>query len=365
MQSTSDTNNKVSVKQLIIVIIVMTISPAVRFLPAYAAKNAAEAGWITPWAAIPPIIATIYFIHNIFKNYQSKSTCQIIKDILGKYIGTAALLVHFAWILLLTSFYLRFSAERLVSSIYPNIDINYFIVITIIVISYILRSGETSVARMGEILLPILLIVIAFIMLLLIPKIRADALLPISFSDTLPILKGSVGTLSIFSYMFIVFFFSENIVGKQNIKKLFIKGTFVLQVMIFMVLFTSFGILGSSVIIRAPIPFLVTVKQISIADTIENFESVAVATWMLSDAVLISTMFFALLNLAKGTFKLSNTKSFINIVAVLLFLLSNSIAKNRLELDIYAITAMVGINIALGFGTPVLLFVVGKLRHKI
>lgn len=365
MQSTMDSNNKVSVKQLIIVIVVMIISPTVRFLPAYAAKHAAEAGWVTPWAAMPPVIVTIYFIHGIFKKYQDKNAAEVVKDILGKYVGTAALIVHFIWLLLLCSFFIRFSAERLVSSIYPNVDINLFIIITIMVISYIIRSGETSIARMGEILLPILLIVIAFIMLLLLPNIRADALLPISFSDTIPIIKGSFGTLSVFGYLFVIFFFSENIVGKQNTKKLFIKGTIVLQIMIFMVLFTAFGILGSSVIVRAPIPFLVTVKQISIADTIENFESVVVATWMLSDALLISTFFIILLNIAKGIFKLSDTKNFINIFAILLYLLANGIAKSRLELDIFAITVLISINIVIGYGTPALLFIVGKLRHKI
>lgn len=365
MQSTSVSNNKVSVKQLIIVIVVMTISPTVRFLPAYAAKFANEAGWVTPWAALPPVIVTVYFIHNIFSKYQNKSTSEIIKDILGKYVGTAALIVHFIWILLLTGFYVRFSTERLVSSIYPNIDINYFTVITLVVISYIIRSGETSIARMGEILFPILFIVIGFIMLLLLPQIRADALLPISFSDAIPIIKGSAGTLSVFGYLFVIFFFSENITGKEKTRKLFLKGTAALQIMLFMVLFTSFGILGSSVIIRTPIPFLVTVKQISIADTIENIESIVVATWILSDSLLISTLFILLLNITKGIFKLSDTKNFINIFAVLIFLISNGISKNRLELDILAITGITLMNIIIGYSTPALLFIVGKLRHKI
>lgn len=365
MQSTTDTSNKISVKQLIIVLVVMSISPAERFLPVYAARNAAEAGWITPIAALPPILLTIYFMQKIFNKYKNKSTAEIIKDILGKYIGTIALSIHFFWILYIIGFYIRHHAERLVSSIYPNIDINIFIVVTTIIIAYILRFGETAIARMGEILFPILFILITFIMLLLLSNIRLDALLPIAFSDAIPIIRGSVGTLSVFCFIFVMFFFGDDIVGKQNTMKLFTKGSVVLLIMISMILFTTFGILGPSVTSRAPIPFLITVKQISIADTIENVESVVVATWVLSDTLLISTLGLILLHIAKGIFKLTDTKNFINIIGVFIFILANGIAKSRLELDSVASMINPYINAAIGFGTPVLLFIVGKLRRKI
>lgn len=365
MQPTQKINDKVSVKQLIMVIVVMSISPAVRFLPSFTAKAAEEAGWISPLAAMPPIYLTVYFIHKIFSKAENKSAFEMVKDILGNYIGTAALIIHLIWVLFLTAYYVRFNGERLVSSIYPNVDLNFFIIMTLVVVSIVIRSGPTVIARMGEILFPILLIIFFFVMGLLLPYIRVDTLLPISFKDAVPILKASTGTLSAYAYLFVIFLFSDNIIGKKKTLKLFGKGTIVMMSIIMLLLLTTYGMLGSSVAARAPIPFLITVKQISILDTIENIESVVVAQWMLADAILISTMTIIALNISKNLFKLSDTRNLINIFFVFIFLLSNVLARHRLEIDTLARTVVTVTNIVIGFGTPALLFFVGKLRGRI
>ncbi|MGB7605118.1 MAG: GerAB/ArcD/ProY family transporter [Lutisporaceae bacterium] len=365
MQSNQNVKNKVSVKQLIMIFVVMNISPAVRFLPVFAAKSANEAGWISPIAAMPPVCLLIYLLHKIFNKYKEQNTSEVIKDILGKYIGTALLTVHFFWFFFLTSFFARYNAERLVSSIYTNVNLNFFIIISLIVISYILRSGATAIARMGEILFPIIFIILAFLLALLLPRIRIDTIFPISFNDTMPIIKASVGSLSLYASLFSLFLFSDNIVGKENIGKLYFKGSLVLLIIFIALLLCSFGILGSSVVARSPIPFLSVVKQISIFDTIENIESIVIAEWMLTDALLIATMSILTLNIAKNLFKLSDTRNNINIMFVLAFIAANSFYKNRLELDLFAFSIVAPFSALFGFGTPVLLFIVGKLRKKL
>lgn len=365
MQSNQNVKNKVTVKQLILIITVMIISPAVRFLPVYTAKSANEAGWLSPIAALPLVGILIYILHSIFNKYKEQSTFEIIKDIMGKYVSTILLAVYLFWLFFLISFYIRYNAERLVSSIYTNVDLNFFIITSLIVVSYILRSGAAAIARMGEILFPIIFIILTFLIALLLPHIRVDAILPISFNDIFPIIKSSISSLSLFTFLFYIFLFSDNIVGRKTISRLFSEGVLIISITFLLLMLCTFGMLGSTITARSPIPFLSIVKQISILDTIENIESIVIAVWMLTDALLIATVSILTLNIAKNLFKLKDEKNIINIMFVLVFIAANSFYKNRLDLDLFAFKFATPFNVILGFGSPILLFIIGKLRGKL
>jgi spore germination protein KB len=365
MQQAQRPKNKVSMRQLVMVYIITGFSPAIRFLPAFTATVAKEAGWVSPVAAIIPIAITIFFLHKVFSKTKDKSTFDVINSILGKYAGNFIIFIHLVWVLFLLGYYTRLHGERIASTVFPNINITFFIVITLAITSFILRSGATAIARMGEFITPILLLLFIFISIFLLPKVRADALLPVYFNDTIPLIKASVGTLSLFSYIVIILMFSTDITGKENTAKIMFKAGFVYFVMLVLLLVMSIGLLGSSITAKASSPFLIIVKQISILDTIENIESLVIAMWLLSDAMIIVTMALVALNIMKYLFKLSEQRNLINILLVFTYIFSLGIASNRIEMASFASSIIIYFNTYVGYGTPALLYIVGKIRKRI
>lgn len=361
----SKTKNPVSIRQLIMLFTFIIYSPMVRFLPGYAAEHAQEAAWVSPWFAVIPMIALIFLMHTILNKSNGKSIPEFIVDILGKYFGKLALFVHLLWVTFLFSFYLRISGERMVSTIYPNVNITFFLIATLVVVSVIVRSGATTIARMGEIQLPILLIMFLFTCMFLFPKIRADAILPVYFNDIGNIFRASVGSVSASCYLFLLLLFSDHIVGKKNLKKSFVKGVLLISCLSVILLLVTIGTLGSSVTTRATIPFLLSSKQVSVLDTIENIESIVIATWLLTDTLLLSFLAIVFLNISKHLFMLLEPNRLINILFVFLFIFSLGIASNRMELVLLSKHVMDKINLTIGYGTPILLFAVGKLRRKL
>jgi spore germination protein KB len=365
MQQAQKTKDKVSMRQLGMIYIITGFSPAIRFLPAFTAKVAKEAGWVSPIAAIIPIVLTVFCLHKVFSKTKDRNSFDIINSILGKYVGNFIIILHLIWVLFLLGYYVRLHGERLASTLFPNINITLFIVVILIITSFILRSGATAIARMGEFITPILLLLFTFTAVFLLPKTRPDALLPVYFNDSIPLIKASIGTLSLFSYAMILFMFSNSIVGKENIAKSMLKAGLVYFIMLIVLLIMSIGILGSSVTARASNPFLIIVKQISILDTIENIESLVIAMWLLSDAMMIVTLALVSLNIMKYLFKLSDQRNLINILFVLIYIFSLGIASNRLEMDLFASTILIYFNTIIGYGTPALLYVIGIARKKV
>ncbi len=352
--------DKISVKQLLFVFTVIVSSPATRFLPKYAAAKAAQAGWVSPIVSVIPFIGLILIIDSLMKKYEGQSMSGVIENIMGKYLGKLVLVIYLLWAILLAALFTRYYVERLTSSIYPNINNNVLILLTLIPIAYILRSGFTVIARMCEILLPAMLFMMAIFLL---ARIRPDNVTPVYFNDIIPIVKASFGSTAILSYLFLLFFIGDRVVNMKSFRFFGYVATYINISSLMLVIFIAIGVLGNSVVQRAPMPVLVTVKQVSLMDTIENIEAIIIAIWIFADFALISSLFVVPLNLVKSIFKLSDAKPLINIYAILLYFLAMGLSSNKFELEEFSNYLIVPLNITLGYGFPLILFVLSKLKR--
>ncbi len=354
--------NKISTRQLFFIFTIIFSSPATRFLPKYAAAKAGQAGWLSPIMSIIPFIVIILVIDSILKKYKDQSMAEIITNVFGKYLGKLILMLYLLWTFYVTAMFTRFYVERLTGSIYPNINNNILIILTFIPIAYILRSGYTVIARMGEIVLPFIGTALFLLALFLLPSVKVDNILPVYFNDIMPMLKGSLSSTGVIAYLFPLFFLSDNLVNLKSLRKFGYISVAVNIMSIILVDFVTIGVLSSSVTRRSPTPVLSVVKQISILDTIENIEAIVVAIWIFTDFILISTCFTILLKLIKSIFKLSDTKPLINTLAILIYYLSMGVSINKFELDEFSDKLIIPINLVMGFGFPIILFIMSKFK---
>ncbi len=354
--------NKVSVRQLLFVYTIMVSSPATRFLTKSSAARAAQAGWISPVLCIIPFTALIWMIDSLVKKYGNKSMAEIISIILGRYLGFAVNTAYLLWALWLTAMYTRYYAIRLTNSIYPNINDNILIILTLIPIAYMLRSGLTVIARMSEVLLPFIGAMLVMLSIFLLGKVRLDNVLPVYFNDIIPVFNASLGLTSILCYLFLMFFLGDRLVNLKSLKSFGYIALYVNISSLMLLTFITIGVMGSTVTERAPMPVLTAVKQISLMDTIENIEAIIVAIWIFADFTLISTLFIITLNIMKSMFKLSDTKPLINVLAILVYFMSMGISANKFEIEEFSNKLLMPLNISLGLLFPCILFILSKLK---
>lgn len=362
MKAKKDT---ISARQLLFIFTIMVSSPATRFFPSFASLRAKQAGWVSPLISAAPFILLIIIMNVMFKSYKKESMAEIIDDIMGKLAGKFIVMLYLLWVTWNVALYLRYSVERLVSSVYAGFDIKVFVIINLIFIVYIIHSDLSVIGRMGEIILPFIGFMLLILAICLLPLVRLDNVAPVYFNDIVPIMKASVGVTSILAYVFLLSFLSDRVSDKKHFLKLGFTTAFVNVSSVLVVLFITIGVLGSSTAERAPVPVLVAVKQVNIADTIENIEAIVVAIWIFADFILVSALIITALNIMKKLFKLSDTKGLIKIFAVFAYYLTLSIAANKLELEDFSNKLLEPINMSFGYAIPFLLFAVGKLRKKL
>jgi len=339
----------------------------IRFLPSVVAKVGERAGWLAPVFTIVPFTALVFIIQALFKNDKEAnlSLSEIIFKSLGRILGTVLLIIYLAWMLISLGLFVRFFAEKFLASMLPNTPQNFFTVTILAVIFYALQGGIIYVARTIEFLFLAFSIVIVIMFLLTVPNIDIINLLPVTYYDIWPIIKASYFNLGMWSAFTFTFFFGDRINNKEHIKRFGLQATLYLTVITLLILIQTIGVYGHSVIERISLSYIFVIKGISVLETIERIESIAIASWVIIDFAAISFYAFAEMSIMKSLFSLSQEKSLISPVIIFAFIFSNYIAGNRFELERFITYINTPLNIIFGFVFPLIILVIGKARKKI
>lgn len=358
-------SKKISIRQAAFLFLTIIFTPSVRLIPAYAAQRAKQAAWLAPTVAVVMLILLSLIWQALYRKYKDCSLMDIYSDITGSFIGKILMAIHLIWIVLLTALYVRYFAIRLVGSIYPNVSMSIFMISILIVIAYTLRFGLTTLARLNEIVLPLLAGAFYILIILMLPDIKVEFLTPISYRSILPVFNASIGTMGILAYFSFLFIIGDKINNKEKIKKAGISVSLFLLVALMAIIAVTLGVFSYSIVQRTQLPFLIAVKQISLFNTLEKIESIVVAFWVISDFVLISLFTLFTLHILKSLFNLSDTKPFISIYLIFIYILSMFLANSAFEIQKLSEDFIIPVNIALGFVLPVVVFFIGKARKRV
>lgn len=354
---------KITIAQVFLLLLTFTYSATMRAIPIYAINKAKQAAWLTPVVPLIVFVLLYFIIKSFVTKFPDQSFGDIVCKILGRPIGKILIVIYILWFMILLGLYLRYFDERLLSSIYPNVDMRVFIAIFLVVIGIVVRSGIVAIARMNKIIFTILLAQFLLILILMMNKIEVHHITPISQLDIMPILQGSVGVAGIWVYLFFIFTFSDKI----QITKKFNKGVMFSAIFLFVATTASLilmvGVFGANTAMQLPLPLLSAVKNIS--KQYSGLEALFLSIWTLADFITVGVFIYITLRLLKSLFGLKNPMPLISIMVIFIFFLAQFMTNEIFELQ--AFTAKLGLpfNVILGLGVPIIIFLVGKVRKKL
>ncbi len=207
--------------------------------------------------------------------------------------------------------------------------------------------------------------VYALLFVISIQNVEIINLFPVTYHDALPLLKASFSSFGLWGAFTFVFFFGDKINDKEHIRRFGMQSAVYLTIASLMVLIMTIGIYGYSVIERLSLPYIFVVKSISILQTIERIDSLAISSWMIVDFVAISVIIYIIVSIIKSLFSLSDERSYVSPVVVFALIFSQYLANDRFELENYSRFISIPASIIFGFVFPLITFVVGKIRKKI
>ncbi|WP_193708441.1 GerAB/ArcD/ProY family transporter [Alkalibaculum sporogenes] len=356
---------KIGINTAFIMFLIIVFSPSARIFGTYTALKADQAGWLSPIVAFLVMAYLVIELNNLFVKFPSLSLMEIYEKVTGKILAKVIALVYLIWIIILTGLNLKSYTMRLSTAVYPNIQENIFLIITLVIIGgLIVKAGFVVASRMFKIFFWITALGFFVLCGVLFPNISINKLTPISYLDIIPIFEGSIAIIAIWSYITLLFIMSENIIGMKYFKKRGLQIVGYLYLAVTLLLVCLIGNSGSYVLSRSTFPYLLTVEQMILLETITGLEAILVVLWILSDFALVTVLILTSLKLVKYIFNLEDTTMFTNLVTIIAFYTTNLIANNYYTMRDFSYNYVYMINIIIFIIIPVLMSWFNKLRTK-
>ena len=286
----SHKNDRINRNQLLAAAFVGLLSPMIRRTPTVMVRSAGRASWIAPLAAIPVLLLLTLLLKLLFRTKQEgEGLGEIILKALGGTLGRALLMLYALWALFYAGFLLSSGGERLASTVYPYSTAELFIIVTA-ALALIAALGRVCVlARSAAVFRPLLMGVFIVVLVFIMPDVRSENLLPVTGSDTLPIICAALPVVNTGGVFIYLSFFERNVNGP--VKALNIVPWLIAYAVISCLLcITTVGVYGAELIANTPNPFFIMTRGVSIFGTFERLEALIIAVWLLADFVLISAL---------------------------------------------------------------------------
>ncbi|MEA4925294.1 MAG: GerAB/ArcD/ProY family transporter [Syntrophomonadaceae bacterium] len=357
--------NTMSVRRALLLYMTITFPLAQRIIPIYSAREGKQAGWLSPVISAVFLIMLVLIVNRLYKNFDGMSLMDIVYGITGKVIGKIICGLWALWVLIELCKFVRYFAERTVSTIMTGPEIHILIGLILVTVAICLYSSIIVLCRMNEIVFPLIILTFFGFALMLVPNINISYLTPISYLDIIPVFKASIGTTGIWAYYLIIFFISDGFTNKKYLKAESIKAVLFLSVITIILNIIIIGVFDYSVVERLPSPYLASIKDMSVFNTFQKAEPIAVALWVIEDFILFSVFAYAFLSILKSLLSLSDVKFLIMPMLIFVYFFSLFIAESRFELENFSNIIAIPTNIILFIILPVILLIIGKIRKKI
>ena len=355
----------ITMRQLLSVLLAALLSPAIRVLPGGAARAAGEAGWLSPLLALPIALALCWVLFQVLAALPpGTGLAEACPLVLGKAGGKLALALCLLWGLLQLSVTVRMCGQRFLITGYRNRPVVFYMVVLLAVALWMARGRLAALGRAGEVFRTVLAVTLGVVLLLAAFQMEPENLFPIWTEDLPAAGAAVVPVLSLVGYAVPGAFLAGGLRRQEGDRAGALRWTARLCLLLSALLLVALGCLGPDLIARVEQPFFVMVKGIGVQGAFQRVESVVMALWVLSDLMLIGMLVLAACAVSRALFGLKRAQS--AALPVVLAALAGSVLLFR---DAFAVARFAdGIltagNLAFGFGLPLLLLAVGKMRGK-
>jgi spore germination protein KB len=339
------------------------IATGILLVPAITTRHAKQDMWLSPlWASFIGFL-TVYIAVQLNHLYPKKTLIEYSEEILGKFLGKAVGLIFLFYFLQANGIIIREYGEFVVGNFLTYTPLVMVMGSMILVCSFAVRSGVEVIARLAEMIMPVVIILILTNIVLLIPDMEVANMFPIMERGIIPSLKGAVIPVGWFSEFILIAFLLPYIADRNNGKKWgMISVTAVMLTLSFIniaVLFVLGGITS-----RFVYPAISAVRYISIADFLEHIEAIVMALWVAAVFLKIAVFYYALVLGTAQWLNLSDYRPIVFPMGFLLLLFAVWSAPNLMELTHFLGTSSPFYRISIQTAIPLLLLFIAKWRKR-
>ncbi|WP_343033589.1 GerAB/ArcD/ProY family transporter [Virgibacillus ihumii] len=183
---------KISAVQMAVLIYPTIMATAILIVPAISGKFSRHDMWITPiWASIAGFLA-VYIACQLHKRFPGQTVIQYSEEIVGRIPGKVLGFVMLFFYLHTNGVIIREYSEFVVGNFLPTTPQVIVNGSMVFVCGLAVHGGIEVMARSAQIFVPVVVVLFLFIVVLLIPSLEPQNILPIMADGIMPSVRGSI-----------------------------------------------------------------------------------------------------------------------------------------------------------------------------
>lgn len=310
-------------RQAILMLTMFRLTLVISYTPSLGLPPANQDVWI---AVIVSFVYTIIFripILFLANKFKDMSIMEYIEKIMGKFIGKT-IVIFYGLYFTIYSIYTLVVQSQLVGVAILTRTPYWIIIFFVTVISiYICLKEIVVIYWISEFIVPIALFSIISLVLLGLGNVDFQLLLPILADSTfLEINQGAMMLSFIITDILILVMSVPYLENKEDINKIFIKGTIYSLILVVIIIVVTQGALGIEQAKHSNYPFYIYTRLINYNSVFEKIDLIFVLAWLSANVGrIIVYMYLAYLSF-KYIFKIKNEKLMIYFISIFVSLIS-------------------------------------------
>lgn len=279
-------------RQLLALVFVSSLAPAIRLLPKYNAQAAGSASWISPLIALPVLILYTWLLSSFMQSRKNgEGLGELILRTNGKVFGSFVLFITAVFLIFCCGFILRSGAERFICTVYPASGPWIFVGVMLVLGTIATLGPPKALLRSARIFSPVLVAVLLLVLIFALTTVNLNHLLPLRKGEPVKLAIAAFPVLEIYAGMLAYSAFLEG----QAERKRGRTAAYSLWLIPVCLLLTALcaatiGNYGAELTGRFSYPFFTMIRNITLFRTIERIEAVVVALWVLPDFIIFALM---------------------------------------------------------------------------
>ena len=265
--------DKISIRQFFMIYVIGVSALIIRILPRYSSIFAKEATWLSSLVAALPMFLLIYLLYKIMRKGKDESLAQSFERIFGKVGAKTILVFYLIACTIFLAFRIRYFAEKCMSSIFTNVQVEFFVISLLFLVYLITKNNLQAFARFTEFIWIPLLIFIILILFICIPDIKLENIYPITVFDADNVLMGILPIMNVYVYLPCMLFLADSVKDKDKFLKKGIKYITIVAMLGVILTLTTVGIFGPELSQDLTQPYFMALKNIELFKVLERIEA--------------------------------------------------------------------------------------------
>ena len=281
-------DTKLTIRQICFLFLFLSISSISNYIPNLAVSYAGGTGYVSVIYSCVILLIYAGLLLMVLKTYPNKNLYDVLKALFGTVIAKGIILLYAIWAYLFVIVKVGAYSVTLQATLMPSIHPGILITILFLLVIYTLTKNTRTIFRFAEFLYQPILVFLAIMFLFALPNMDFYELVPVSISNLEENLYTVPDICSIGGNLVLVLFFSKKLIysgNMKNITKRVLNTVVVFSIISILSIVLSVAINGATITSKLSYPMFQAIKNVSILNTFERFDSLMTMIAVLSDFV--------------------------------------------------------------------------------